>query len=94
MISCKLYHKTTWFETCALLRSFYQTNLVANYITKLRGLKPNETEQAKIIFNAVANYITKLRGLKQSAMLLAKPRSLSCKLYHKTTWFETLERVK
>ncbi len=92
MISCKLYHKTTWFETCALLRSFYQTNLVANYITKLRGLKPNETEQAKIIFNAVANYITKLRGLKQSAMLLAKPRSLSCKLYHKTTWFETKAR--
>ena len=44
--SYKLYHKTTWFETefQALLAKL---NLaVANYITKLRGLK--QTPQSKL----------------------------------------------
>ena len=38
--SCKLYHKTTWFETI-FTHCYLTLNLVANYITKLRGLKPN-----------------------------------------------------
>ena len=35
----KLYHKTTWFETSHKLASSPGDNLVANYITKLHGLK-------------------------------------------------------
>ena len=38
-LGCKLYHKTTWFETSHKLVSSPGDNLVANYITKLRGLK-------------------------------------------------------
>ena len=37
---CKLYHKTTWFETLSSVRLVIMVTLVANYITKLRGLKP------------------------------------------------------
>ena len=36
--SCKLYHKTTWFETIFLILTCAGFQ-VANYITKLRGLK-------------------------------------------------------
>ncbi len=59
---CKLYHKTTWFETDNSQESM-GGNDVANYITKLRGLK-RKTPQIFYKFIAVANYITKLRGLK------------------------------
>ena len=45
---------------------------VANYITKLRGLKQQHiAKRADPI--AVANYITKLRGLKQPLMPTASP---------------------
>ena len=85
---------------------------VANYITKLRGLKPTLREYHRLKW-WVANYITKLRGLKLPAwklnvkavillqiisqnyvvwnqLMKAWARGAqSCKLYHKTTWFET-----
>ena len=63
-LSCKLYHKTTWFETSkfSLISSF---GAVANYITKLRGLKLPVLRKRQPIVILVANYITKLRGLKQ-----------------------------
>ena len=39
----------------------------------------------------VANYITKLRGLKLFCIFFAQSvKGSSCKLYHKTTWFETV----
>ena len=38
-LRCKLYHKTTWFETCHLWLILIAFQSVANYITKLRGLK-------------------------------------------------------
>ena len=37
---CKLYHKTTWFETTFATLQAFKMGYVANYITKLRGLKP------------------------------------------------------
>ena len=41
----------------------------------------------------VANYITKLRGLKLYFTPLAFSGSkMRCKLYHKTTWFETRDK--
>ncbi len=40
------------------------TGYVANYITKLRGLKPLNAA-ASASHAKVANYITKLRGLKR-----------------------------
>ena len=64
MQGCKLYHKTTWFETKALARKLSIIK-VANYITKLRGLKPINAIRTLNARTAVANYITKLRGLKQ-----------------------------
>ena len=90
--------------------------LVANYITKLRGLKLNHRllsphEQSKlqiisqnyVVWNhswecelykedEVANYITKLRGLKHSRNSPGLKIVFSCKLYHKTTWFETCKK--
>ena len=63
--------------------------LVANYITKLRGLKLISPLDFNFLALKVANYITKLRGLKQQALKLTLQQALSCKLYHKTTWFET-----
>ena len=61
--SCKLHHKTTWFETNFLYHFFDFSFSVANYITKLRGLKPRSNQSRKAC-SKVANYITKLRGLK------------------------------
>ena len=43
---CKLYHKTTWFETLSSVRLVIMVTLVANYITKLRGLKPQIEQSA------------------------------------------------
>ena len=87
---CKLYHKTTWFETFDPALPSQPSFLVANYITKLRGLKLKE-RVLKYACKAVANYITKLRGLKHHATFKRKDKQKGCKLYHKTTWFETLE---
>ena len=43
---CRLYHKTTWFETNRL-RAYQVARLsVADYITKLRGLKRARTARA------------------------------------------------
>ena len=87
---------------------------VANYITKLRGLKPASNRrfivrymlqiisQNYVVWNrrrvrsstakiCVANYITKLRGLKPPLGAIPSIGALSCKLYHKTTWFETFQ---
>ena len=112
-LSCKLYHKTTWFETALQLSSpsaneklqiisqnyvvwnilapvknaikrklqiisqnyvvwnsilsvfIHCCNEVANYITKLHGLKLLSLVLCHLYFDKVANYITKLRGLKQ-----------------------------
>ena len=41
----------------------------------------------------VANYITKLRGLKQLSPGRKLSKFCGCKLYHKTTWFETFFSV-
>ena len=41
LIRCKLYHKTTWFETIFYFAYIPIWDVVANYITKLRGLKLN-----------------------------------------------------
>ena len=41
------------------------------------------------ILRDVANYITKLRGLKLLGKSEEDEPEISCKLYHKTTWFET-----
>ena len=38
-LGCKLYHKTTWFETLHICQVSPKYFVVANYITKLRGLK-------------------------------------------------------
>ena len=87
---------------------------VANYITKLRGLKHLERYEVSSDKGKVANYITKLRGLKlkfahthrlvklrlqiisqnyvvwnRKIWLSPRKKFLGCKLYHKTTWFET-----
>ena len=62
--------------------------VVANYITKLRGLKQNKQKHNDHA-RKVANYITKLRGLKPRHCAIFEKRVGSCKLYHKTTWFET-----
>ena len=64
---------------------------VANYITKLRGLKQRVANPVTQQIAAVANYITKLRGLKPSSWWRVVCRAMGCKLYHKTTWFETCE---
>ena len=135
---CRLYHKTTWFETYGFEKSdgtayelqiisqnyvvwniilsagfvFIYSGLqiisqnymvwneleppepspspeVADYITKLRGLKPRAIAARTITAWAVANYITKLRGLKLGVKLKPAADFYCCKLYHKTTWFET-----
>ena len=39
--------------------------------------------------SGVANYITKLRGLKPAEFFICENAEIGCKLYHKTTWFET-----
>ena len=62
---CKLYHKTMWFETYLPLNSLFFLLYVANYITKLHGLKLLSLVLCHLYFDKVANYITKLRGLKQ-----------------------------
>ena len=63
-LSCKLYHKTTWFETNEISRYNNASHNVANYITKLRGLKRFNIFKNFSALIYVANYITKLRGLK------------------------------
>ena len=65
-VGCKLYHKTTWFETRWWRKRYICAGLVANYITKLRGLKPLNNILNKAL-TKVANYITKLRGLKPNS---------------------------
>ena len=42
----------------------------------------------------VANYITKLRGLKRKNAIIRIFFISCCKLYHKTTWFETKACLK
>ena len=134
---CKLYHKTTWFETDKRLLPITKGNQlqiisqnyvvwnkgardicaicdkIANYITKLRGLKRvfkrsgaprlfilQIISQNYVVWNIwatawviasslIANYITKLRGLKQNKQKHNDHARKNCKLYHKTTWFET-----
>ena len=91
-LCCKLYHKTTWFETLFYVAQKLLCNIVANYITKLRGLKQSLKIGAFYAF-FVANYITKLRGLKHITAQAVITKPASCKLYHKTTWFETLSSL-
>ena len=85
---CKLYHKTTWFETKMIEIEAIFTISVANYITKLRGLK-----QISVIFFLRAKISCKLyhkttwfETLYQKNL---KKLIYCCKLYHKTTRFET-----
>ena len=83
-VSCKLYHKTTWFETStsAIKNS---TSSVANYITKLRGLK--------LVYTGLLHIRCKLyhktTWFETSFAQIIKYKIFGCKLYHKTTWFET-----
>ena len=86
---CKLYHKTTWFETRWWRKRYICAGLVANYITKLRGLKLK-------LSNALDANANALQIISQNYVVwnlwpsFAKPALFfSCKLYHKTTWFET-----
>ena len=44
---CKLYHKTTWFETLSQSLKEIGYSSVANYITKLRGLKLIDLKKQK-----------------------------------------------
>ena len=129
--------KLRGLKLCSRKKHQLIKNIVANYITKLRGLKRFGSKDIEIsgvslqiisqnyvVWNllyyfryakvkAVANYITKLRGLKLlikkcwfcifmlqiisqnyvvwNSLMAQKIylRGLSCKLYHKTTWFET-----
>ena len=88
IFSCKLYHKTTWFET-----GYFKANICI--IFKLQIISQNYVVwniwniTVKIFGFIVANYITKLRGLKLKAGKFKNDSGESCKLYHKTTWFET-----
>ena len=70
---CKLYHKTTWFETDEIAFNFLDLLKVANYITKLHGLKPAGCSFCSFLV-IVANYITKLCGLKRERAKLLSAR--------------------
>ena len=50
----------------------------------------NSPEYLSAVVLHVANYITKLRGLKHEITTTIQGNEMRCKLYHKTTWFETL----
>ena len=56
---CKLYHKTTWFETEKWHEDPKISLFVANYITKLRGLKQLSTQ-------ILAKLILKLQIISQN----------------------------
>ena len=86
---CKLYHKTTWFETASQPHSQAQHRRVANYITKLRGLKHMRHRVSD-------SFIFRLQIISQNYVVwnfmqeaLKGASKTGCKLYHKTTWFET-----
>ena len=93
-LSCKLYHKTTWFETRWWRKRYICAGLVANYITKLRGLKLK-------LSNALDANANALQIISQNYVVWNTRRndgsfevSVSCKLYHKTTWFETWKSAR
>ena len=86
---CKLYHKTTWFETTRPLRLKTFAKEVANYITKLRGLKHFSTMKSKFGSLSCKLY-HKTTWFETNRPIKANISSFCCKLYHKTTWFETL----
>ena len=74
---------------CQSLRPSQKHQYVANYITKLRGLKPGENtaKNLNFVLQIISqNYVVwnVLRALKHFIC------EISCKLYHKTTWFETI----
>ena len=85
---CKLYHKTTWFETCksCIFRTFDDKLQIIsqNYVVWNR-----RSWRTEFVRDYIANYITKLRGLKPKYNKKLNCRKFCCKLYHKTTWFET-----
>ena len=86
--SCKLYHKTTWFETEMSGEIQIILRAVANYITKLRGLKPYSLIVILpwIWLQIISqNYVVWNQTLEKYDEGIIN----SCKLYHKTTWFET-----
>ena len=111
--SCKLYHKTTWFETAQKSQRARNAFRVANYITKLRGLKllsPTNSDNPRFRSQIISqNYVVwnskKFREASRCLLLQIISQNyvvwnanlsgswhafLGCKLYHKTTWFETL----
>ena len=88
---CKLYHKTTWFETLSSVRLVIMVTLVANYITKLRGLKPQIEQSAPQPQDLSCKLYHKTTWFETHILcLIFQSLLLRCKLYHKTTWFETL----
>ena len=86
---CKLYHKTTWFETLRWFASV-KAHRVANYITKLRGLKQMaqlRITSLKISLQIISQNYVVWNTATSPVKFFGK---FGCKLYHKTTWFETL----
>ena len=61
---CKLYHKTTWFETDNARIVFYKA-LGLQIISQNYVVWNSQTKLCVYYGFFVANYITKLRGLKQ-----------------------------
>ena len=86
---CKLYHKTTWFETIKYLIIANSVFVSCKLYHKTTWFETKMIEIEAIFTISVANYITKLRGLKQISVIFFLRAKISCKLYHKTTWFET-----
>ena len=87
--SCKLYHKTTWFETLPQILIISRVVAVANYITKLRGLKPTKIFYNEQWLKSSCKLYHKTTWFETVSMPEKSSRLLRCKLYHKTTWFET-----
>ena len=87
--SCRLYHKTTWFETFTTSIEPQLRPLGCRLYHKTTWFETYGFEKSDGTAYDVADYITKLRGLKPMGLKKAMAQRMSCRLYHKTTWFET-----
>ena len=72
----------------ALIKSPKRLQIISQNYVVWNVPSPPELEPPE----PVANYITKLRGLKLKYNDIKNTLEACCKLYHKTTWFETSQQ--